>query len=126
MNKWKAAVDLVGALIAHVAGMIFWLLFFVGVGTSLPAIESPVLYRPLDWLFNVGPFVLWGAVGVMLVVWWWQGRRPVWPYPIFWALAFAGTFFTLIALCFPQFRKTLRLRPPPLMPTRSVTGVRLE
>jgi len=96
MNKWKAAVDLVGALIAHVAGMIFWL------------------------------FVLWGAVGVMLVVWWWQGRRPVWPYPIFWALAFAGTFFTLIALCFPQFRKTLRLRPPPLMPTRSVTGVRLE
>ena len=47
MNKWKAAVDLVGALIAHVAGMIFWLLFFVGVGTSLPPLNRLSSTDPL-------------------------------------------------------------------------------
>ena len=112
MHNSKAALDLVGALIAHVCAMVFWLLLFVGIGTSLPAPESRIVYWPLYWLFNVGPFVLWGACGMMLILWWWQGRRPVWPYPIIWGVAFAGTIFTLVALCFPSVRK--RLRPPPL------------
>ena len=111
MNNWKAAVDLVGALMAHVCMMVFWLLLWVGIGTSFPVPESWGTYRPLYWFFNLSPFVLWGACGVMLVVWWRQGRRPVWPYPLIWGLALAGTFFTLIALCVPSFRNALR---PPL------------
>ena len=68
MSNPKEAVDLIGALIAHVCAMVFWLLLFVGIGTSIQAPEWPILYWPLYWLFNVGPFALWGACGVMLVV----------------------------------------------------------
>jgi len=112
MSNLKAGVDLVGALLAHVGAMVFWLLVFVGIGTSFHAPESPNLYRPLYWVFNLGPLALWGICGVWLVVWWRQGRRPVWPYPIIWGLVSFGTIFTLVALCFPSVRK--RLRPPPL------------
>jgi hypothetical protein len=110
MDKRRAGLDLFAALVAHVCAMPFWLIVFVGIGTSVPNFESRLLELPLYWFFNVGPFLLWGACGAMLIVWWWQGRRPVWRYPIIWGLAFFGTIFTLVLLLIPDFRRMLR--PP--------------
>jgi hypothetical protein len=108
MDKWRARLDLFAALVAHVCAMPFWLLVFVEVGTTIPAPESPGLQWPLYWFFNIGPFVVWGACAVMLIGWWWQGRGPVWRYPVIWGLALFGTIFTLVLLLIPDFRRMLR------------------
>ena len=103
-------IDLAAALVAHVFTLPLWLILAVGVGESLPAPPQSVFWLA-EWVFLALPFCLWGLLAMRLVVWWKQGRRPVWPYPLRWAVALFGTFFTLIALFSPRVRQWLR---PPL------------
>ena len=110
MSKWKAAADLLVALIGHAFTGVLSLVLTVGLGTTRSP-ETPELFW-LMYLASLSPLVLWGVGGVMLVVWWRQGRRPVWPYPIIWSLALACSVVTLVALCFPAFWRVLRPPPP--------------
>jgi hypothetical protein len=97
--------DLAFALMSHLLMTLFWLLATLGVGESisLPASAS-VLRVAASYLLVFALPALWVIFGVMLVVWWREDRGPLWSYPLRWGLGLAGTFFTLIALCFPDVR----------------------
>lgn len=110
MSKWKAAADVIATLMGHAFTGVLSLVLTVGLGTTRSP-KTPELFW-LMYLAILSPLVLWGVGGVMLVVWWRQGRRPLWPYPLIWSLAVACSVVTLIALCFPAFWRALR--PPPL------------
>jgi hypothetical protein len=106
-GRVRSRVDLIGALAGHLLVAPLWLILTVGVGEYIPVSES----ASIAWV--VGPLIFalvplaWVALGVMLVVWWRDGRGPVSSYPFRWAGALFFTFFTLIALCVRPFRQWL-------------------
>ncbi len=54
---------------------------------------------------------IWIWLLTRIVVWWRQGRRRLWLYPLMWALALAFTFLAMLALLLPSFRRSLTPRP---------------
>ena len=108
MEKERSRFDLVGSLAVHLLMAPLWLVLSVGVGESISVSESAsTAWVVAAWLlFGVLP-TMWGVLGTMLVVWWRQGRGPMWSYPLRWAVALSLTFLTLIALCFRRVREWL-------------------
>ena len=109
-------LDLVAAFIIHMCTLPLFLLLVVGFGQYIPAPPAP-FDRLAEWIAFALPFFAWGWLGVMLVVWWKEGRGPVWSYPVRWILALIGTFLfiTLFALLIPSYRRELY---PPQLPAR--------
>src|SRR5947207_1255768 len=106
LEDTPSRMDLVAALGSHLLMGPMWLFATVGLAMAIPKPDAPsaALVVGISLLFSALP-VTWAALGVMLMLWWRQGRGPLWSYPFRWGLALSFTFLALIALCFPTVRK---------------------
>jgi hypothetical protein len=100
--------DVAMALGEHLLASPLWLLLAVGVGQSIPTPPSASMVRIVaNWCLVAALPLTWFCLGGMLIVWWRQGRGPLWPYPLRWALMLVLTFIALVALLFPKVRSAL-------------------
>src|SRR4051812_43293982 len=78
----RSPIDLVSALAAHFVTAPLYLLLTVGLAQSVPVTGPASTGRTVAGLFATSlPPVTWAVLAVMLIVWWRQGRGPVWSYP---------------------------------------------
>jgi len=104
----RSLTDIALARVEHLLAAPLWFMLAVGVGQSLPVPGdeslawlvggwSLIAVLPLTWLCLLG----------LLVVWWRQGRGPLWSYPLRWVVMLFLTFVALVALLFPPVRAAL-------------------
>src|SRR5437867_86748 len=98
---------LVGALAVHVL-MVPWWFLLAGLATDGLRGPHPITERTVLGILASG----WIWLGVKLIDWWRQRRRPLWPYPLKWAFGISFSILFLIALLFHRFRRSVI--PPPV------------
>jgi hypothetical protein len=104
----SSLVDLVVALGEHLLAAPLWLILAADVGQSIPMPQPASMARIVSsWSLVAVLPLMWSCIGGMLVIWWRQGRGPLWSYPLRWALMLFLTFISLVALLFPKVRGSL-------------------
>jgi hypothetical protein len=99
---------LVVALGEHLLAAPLWLILAAGVGQSIGMPHEASMARIVgSWSVVAALPLAWFWLGGMLVIWWRQGRGPLWSYPLRWALMLFLTFIALVALLFPKVREAL-------------------
>lgn len=104
----RAATELLMGLGGHLLLGPLWLILAVGVGQSIPMAQgSSMVWTISGWSLVAALPLIWFCLGGMLVIWWRQGRGPLWTYPWIWVLMAYLNFIALVALLFPSVRKGL-------------------
>jgi hypothetical protein len=104
----RPVTDLVVALGAHLLAAPLWLILAAGVGQSIRTPQGASMARIVSgWSLVAALPLTWFCLGGMLVIWWRQGRGPLWSYPLRWVLMLFLTLIALVALLFPKVRSAL-------------------
>lgn len=108
-----------GALAAHGLMLPWWSVIAI-LFAQAPLVRFATTSPPADItvLEIIGAFAVLGFVFgtwiwllARIVVWWRQGRQRLWQYPLMWGLVLTFSVFSLLALLFPSFRRSLTPRP---------------